>query len=129
MHHIYIYIIGELGGLDAVTLLISEIPVHSHSLIVSNVTGNTISAADTFLATTPTFLKIYYEGAPDTNLDIRMMEPAGASEPHTNMGPYLSLSFFICTNKNGCSGMSLHPLLSLSLSISILLIDYYELTY
>ena len=88
--------LGEIGGAQNVTLLISEIPVHTHALRVSAEVGDIqIPAANTSLARsgggsayTATVANIV-QMAPQT------LSPAGGSLPHNNMQPYLTLNFCI----------------------------------
>ncbi len=104
----YIYIIGEQGGTAQVTLTIQQTPSHTHPLIASNLTGTSSYPDNAVLAVDPSHvLNLYHQEIPDLTMDPRAMSPAGGSQPHTNIGPYISLSFFMCTNENGCSGITI----------------------
>ena len=90
--------LGEIGGSETVTLLDSEVPAHSHQMSVSSQLGlenqvnaggagqmfamgdgiNLYSPVSSLVAMAPTALSV-----------------AGASFPHNNMQPYLTLNFNI----------------------------------
>ncbi len=90
--------------MDAVTLTIQQIPAHTHPLIASNLNGNSRSPENGLLAAAGNLVDIYIQDSPDVTMHPEMMESVGAGQPHSNLGPYLSVSFFMCTNENGCSG-------------------------
>ena len=86
------YFIGQQGGSPNVTLLTSEIPVHTHSFNASeeqvnenNVTNNFFGAGETRYA------------APNnlTQMAPQALAPAGGSLPHNNMMNYLVVNFCI----------------------------------
>jgi microcystin-dependent protein len=88
--------IGEIGGVTRVTLLQSEIPVHSHTL-----TGTTdpVSLSSPFPenAVPATADRAAYQTspAPLTALAPQALASAGGSQPHNNLQPYLTLNFCI----------------------------------
>jgi microcystin-dependent protein len=84
--------LGETGGSQAVTLLLSEIPVHSHAFQASEevvnesiTTNNLFGAGETRYAT-PANL---------TPMAFNTLTPAGGGLPHNNMQPYLTFYFCI----------------------------------
>ncbi|MEX0781293.1 MAG: tail fiber protein [Dehalococcoidia bacterium] len=88
--------LGEQSGVDFVTLLESEIPGHAHSLSASNQPGEDPTPQDRALARS-VGAQIYQT---TINQDIVQLAPtalavAGASLPHNNMMPYLTLNFCI----------------------------------
>ena len=90
--------LGETSGSDTVTLLESEIPVHSHSLTASQGDGTerTPSAGGTGqLLATGVGISQYQTPGAQTNLNSGAVAPAGGDQPHNNMQPYLTLNFNI----------------------------------
>jgi len=87
-----LYDLGQMGGTEAVTLLESEMPVHSHSYGVteeqgvSNNPGNNAPGTGSAIYATPNNL---------AQMAVQTLTPAGGSLPHNNMMPYLTLSFCI----------------------------------
>ena len=84
--------LGETGGSETVSLLQSEIPVHTHSLA-----GSTQSAlSNNPVGNLPARANIY--STTITNL-VQMSPQAltlsGGSMPHNNMMPYLTVNFCI----------------------------------
>ena len=87
--------LGELSGVETITLLVSEIPFHTHALMAadadpaeSNVcTNNAIARSKNGSAFTTT--------ATITQMAPQALAPAGGGLPHNNMQPYLTLNFCI----------------------------------
>jgi len=88
------YVEGEVGGEETVTLSLSQMPQHSHLALGSTTVGNTVSPLGNHWATGPRVL--LYSAA--TNLvqasDVAV-EPAGGSQPHDNLKPYLAMNYVI----------------------------------
>jgi microcystin-dependent protein len=88
--------LGETGGSETVTLLESEIPVHSHA-----VRGSTEDAALQAPSPVRTFgrsgngFAYQTSNANLTQLAPEALAPAGGDQPHNNMMPYLTLNFCI----------------------------------
>ncbi len=97
-----LYELGEAGGTTDVTLLSSEMPIHSHFANATTDRGNTTVATGNVPATgaagtpqRPTVAKFYSTNAPNTQLNPSALSVAGGSQPHNNMQPYLTLNFCI----------------------------------
>jgi microcystin-dependent protein len=87
-----LYDLGQASGTESVTLLTSEIPLHSHSFTATeeivnenNVTNNFFGAGESR----------YAPPAAVTQMAPQALPPAGASLPHNNMMPYLVINFCI----------------------------------
>jgi len=87
--------LGETGGSDTVTLLESEIPSHSHTLQASNADGNDQSPVNELYAGGVGGIAPYAAPGPLTQLAASALTPAGSSQPHNNLQPYLTLYFNI----------------------------------
>ncbi len=88
------YQIGEMAGVEEVTLTAQQIPNHSHALLVSAAPGVTAEPAGKMLATPPSARR-YTTAAPDTAMAADAVGVAGGSQPHSNLQPYLSLNHII----------------------------------
>ena len=88
--------LGEIGGSETVTLLVSEMPLHTHTLMAQ------VDPATVQIPTSLSCLTRSSGGnAYSTNLGglvtmaPQRLSPAGGSLPHNNMQPYLTLNFCI----------------------------------
>jgi len=86
--------IGEMSGVDSVTLTTQQIPVHNHAAIGAAVTGDQTSLNDALPANSVTITP-YFPAAPDGLFNAGAIGPAGGSQPHENLQPYLCLNFII----------------------------------
>ncbi|HEU4452954.1 MAG TPA: tail fiber protein [Longimicrobium sp.] len=86
--------LGQIGGVEAVTLLQSEIPVHTHSLRATALPADQPAPGGNLTATVASD-NLYGPAASLTNMAFQALPPAGGSLPHNNMQPYLTLSFCI----------------------------------
>lgn len=86
--------LGEMSGVESITLLQSEIPVHTHNIVASQGDGLERLPGNQLLATG---IGIGQYAAPPTNttLAFQALPPAGGGLPHNNMQPYLTLNFCI----------------------------------
>lgn len=88
--------LGETGGSETVTLLESEIPSHTHTLRASSDDGDLKSpAANRSLARSISGAAYTPVGGPAVPMSDQTLVPAGTSQPHNNMMPYLTFSFCI----------------------------------
>ena len=91
------YSMGEMTGTEDVTLTTSQIPAHSHPPLASTANGNTSSPGNSIPAamSAASGSLPYGVDEPFRNLDPTTIQPVGGSQPHTNMQPYLVVSFII----------------------------------
>jgi microcystin-dependent protein len=85
---------GQIGGVEQVTLTVNQIPSHNHAALASlnNATASTVSGNVTGVVGAT---QIYREVNPATAMSASSMTPTGGSQPHTNMQPYLCINFII----------------------------------
>jgi len=87
--------LGEMSGVESVTLLVSEMPFHTHQLMAAG-----SDPAESNVCTNNALARSKNGNAYTTTLTITQMAPqaltpAGGSLPHNNMQPYLTLNFCI----------------------------------
>ena len=76
------------------TLTIQQIPIHNHAALAAAVTGDQTSAQGALPANSVTITP-YLNTAPDAAFNASAVGPAGGSQPHTNLQPFLCLDFII----------------------------------
>jgi microcystin-dependent protein len=86
--------LGEQIGTETVTLLSSEIPVHTH-IAQASIADGTEQAPGQQLLAAGVGVGAYADAANLTQLHPQATAPAGGGLPHNNMMPYLTLSFCI----------------------------------
>ncbi|HEY0765263.1 MAG TPA: tail fiber protein [Pyrinomonadaceae bacterium] len=91
--------LGEVGGSEAVTLLVSEIPAHAHGVGRSlNDGGNSITPVNSVWSQSVAGrggAALYINGAPTGTVNPNSLSFTGGGLPHNNMQPYLTLNFCI----------------------------------
>lgn len=88
--------LGQMSGVESITLLVSEIPVHTHTMMAAGadpgedrVPGPSESLARSVGGS------IYGPASNLTTMASQALPPAGGGLPHNNMQPYLTLNFCI----------------------------------
>lgn len=95
------YILGEVIGVENVTLNTNELPAHNHTVQVSsgqadsaNGSGGYLAVANGSLAGDPVVVNTY-NGAPNATLGPTSITPTGNNMPHVNIQPSLGLNYII----------------------------------
>jgi microcystin-dependent protein len=88
------FILAEIGGAEEITLTTQQIPAHSHRFTGAAVTGNEINAGGNLPANSFNVTP-YINDSPSGNFNAQAVGPAGGSQPHTNLQPYLCINFII----------------------------------
>lgn len=86
--------LGELSGVATVTLQESEIPAHTHGLQASgaNATASTPAAGNALAVSQAT---VYGPPQDLVALASETLAPTGGSTPHTNVQPFLAVTYLI----------------------------------
>jgi microcystin-dependent protein len=90
--------LGETGGSDTVTLLESEIPSHSHTMMCLPAPANRTPPGGNSMAREAGTTGPYLPASPAPTLvtmSDNAVTPAGGDQPHNNLQPYLTLNFCI----------------------------------
>lgn len=82
---------GNLGGEASHTLVLTELPAHTHLPVGSANSASAASPAGNVWAT----LNGGYQDTANVTLNPNAIQPTGGSQPHDNMSPYLTLNFCI----------------------------------
>jgi microcystin-dependent protein len=96
------YVIGEKSGVESVTLTTQQIPSHTHTPLPTAAQGNagTATAGAVLASMGPAGISQVpcYTPFVNTNqitLNASTIAPAGGSQPHENLQPYLCVNFII----------------------------------
>ena len=90
--------LSEKAGVENVTLLPTQLPSHAHEIRASVRTGTSADPAGRMPAVLADGTNAYGQGAPvafDAGLDAGALAAAGGSQPHTNVMPYLCVTFIV----------------------------------
>lgn len=89
------FILAETGGVEEVTLTVSQIPAHNHPFLASGDLGSTPNPATNVPARSTGATFLYIADAPTVNASAQAVASVGGSQPHTNFQPYLCVDFII----------------------------------
>lgn len=91
------YVLGQLSGTESVTLVSTQMAVHTHPMVANNTAASVLTPGGSILArpsasvTNPVFY--------GTDLPVAMnpgtVSSVGGNQPHENMQPYLVINFII----------------------------------
>jgi microcystin-dependent protein len=87
--------IGEMSGSESVTLLLSEIPAHTHTMMAATQDGADVNIVSNNASYAQSTGGTIYQNAANTTMAPHALAPAGGSLPHNNMQPYLTCYFNI----------------------------------
>lgn len=87
--------LGEKGGVETVTLSEAQMPSHSHTLRASAEDGGDNTPVGGTTSTTEANQRIYAGAANMVSMATEALAPAGGSQAHNNMQPFLALNFII----------------------------------
>jgi microcystin-dependent protein len=91
------FTLAETGGVETVTLTVSQIPAHSHPMLATrNPTSGTAPSPSVVPGiTSASTITPYGTDAPTTPLNPNSISSVGGSQPHNNFQPYLCVDFII----------------------------------
>ncbi len=88
------FTLAETGGVEEVTLTVSQIPAHSHPLLASSSPGTSNTPVANVTAESAT-INTYIQDVTNSNMNPAAVSSVGGSQPHTNFQPYLCVDFII----------------------------------
>lgn len=88
------YQIGQMLGVEQVTLTVQQIPNHTHPMLASTSVADQTVATNQVLANSSTAM-MYFEDNPNAAMNANSVTPIGGSQPHENTQPYLCINFII----------------------------------
>jgi microcystin-dependent protein len=88
------FTLAETGGVETVTLTVSQIPAHSHPFLGSTSTATDANPGNNVAAQATTFFP-YLNVPPVVAMAPQSISSTGGSQPHDNFQPYLCVDFII----------------------------------
>ena len=90
------YGMGELLGVESVTVGTAQMPGHPHSFSATTTAANSATpSASVVLAATASGFPIYDGAATPVGLAPTAVSTVGGSQPHDNRQPYLAITYII----------------------------------
>ncbi len=88
------YTQGQQGGEESVTVLVTQMPAHTHT---AQGTSAVVSSADPTgnVWATQTRTRVYSASTDNTTMAAGALATVGGSQPHDNLSPYLTLNYVI----------------------------------
>lgn len=88
------YVIGEVAGVESVTLTTNTIPIHNHPWMASTAAASNPSPNSNVLAASATISPFVLDVA-GPQLVSSTVQFVGGSQPHDNMMPFLCVNFIL----------------------------------
>jgi microcystin-dependent protein len=91
------YVIGQSGGTETVTLITQQIPQHNHGVNASSGPGTQVLATGNYWAEDGASRggKVYASATDNTQMNSAALGLTGGNQPHTNIQPFLTVTFII----------------------------------
>ncbi len=86
--------LAQAGGVEEVTLTTTQLPVHTHPLLVTTAIGSAANPSGQVLGSSGAG-NLYRQSPASVPLAPQTVGPAGGSQPHTNFQPYLCVDFIL----------------------------------
>lgn len=87
--------LGERAGSENVTLILSQLPAHTHFVGANNGTGGNVTSPINNFFSNSAPPNIYTNGPAAATLPTNTVSQVGGSQPHNNMQPFLTINFSI----------------------------------
>lgn len=85
--------LAEMAGTESVTLTTAQIPTHTHAMIANSGIANSPNPGNNLLGASSQ-VNMFFGDPPNVQMGASV-GPAGGSQPHDNMMPFLCVNFII----------------------------------
>ena len=86
--------LGQLAGEESVTLVLNQIPSHSHTFMANSAPGSAVGPRTNYWASASQ-VNLYSTNTALTSLASQAIGSSGGGQPHENRSPYLVLNYII----------------------------------
>ena len=93
MHMTSTTTMGEMAGVESVTLTTNQMPVHNHAFMASEGAADSVDVSGNVPAEASK--RFYTSPGTTTTMSASAIGPAGGSQPHENMQPFTVVTFII----------------------------------
>jgi microcystin-dependent protein len=87
--------IGQVGGVETVTLTPAQLPPHNHALNATTTPATAAATVGGITAASTTATNFYGSTPGGGDMAPQALLPTGGGQPHNNIGPSLGLSYII----------------------------------
>lgn len=87
--------LGQAFGIESVSLLLNQIPNHTHTLRVVPVEATTSNPANALIAKSASDSRRYAPSGAAVAMSPNLLGAAGGNQPHNNMQPSLTMNYII----------------------------------
>lgn len=94
------YVIGQRAGTESVTVLPTQMPAHTHTVVATTAAATSLTPGNTLLpgsVSGDTFYATDITGATVLGMSAQSTSLAGGSQPHENCMPTLTVQYCIAT--------------------------------
>jgi microcystin-dependent protein len=88
------YVMGQRGGVETVTVLSPQMPLHTHALSASSADATVSDPSNAYFAGAGQS-KFYSDQAPANAMNVGMVNSMGGNQPHTNLQPFATCNWII----------------------------------
>lgn len=93
MHMATVQTMGEVGGVESVTLTSNQMPIHNHALVASEGAADSVTVSGNLPAEASK--RFYMSPGTPVTMSASAIAPTGGSQPHENMQPFCVVNFII----------------------------------
>lgn len=90
-------VLGEKSGTETVTLVSSQLPIHTHAATANSGAGNSASPGNNVWAanSNTTALQFTASTASPASMNPAAISPVGGNQPHENRMPFVAVNYII----------------------------------
>lgn len=89
------YVIGEIAGVESVPLTVQQIPAHNHPFTGSTSNGTSTNPGGAVIGGSLSSVQPFIQDSVTDAMAASAIGPAGGSQAHENIQPYLCINFII----------------------------------
>jgi microcystin-dependent protein len=88
------FVLAQPGGVEQVTLTVSQIPAHTHAFQATNNPADSPSPQGNMMGVSSN-TNVFFNDTPNVTMSPSMLSSVGGNQPHSNIQPFLCVDFII----------------------------------